>query len=290
MAPADRFGPAVALVLLAMLSFTAMDTISKILVETYAITQILCVRYVCFLGFAVWLVGRRGLAAAARPRRPGLLLATGVLLIVENATFVLAYRYLPIADVQAVAAAAPLIVVALSVPLLGEKVGIRRWLAVAAGFGGVLLIVRPGFASVSWQTAVPVAGALMWGLYQVLVRRVTRQDSAQTVTLWMAAVGLAAAAAGAPLSWQAPDAEGWTLLLAVALLGSTGHFFLIKAFEMHEASRLQPFAYSQLLWSVAAGIVVFGDVPDGWVTAGAGLVVASGLYAWYRQRQRGDVD
>ena len=222
--PKDRFGFAVGLLLLAMLSIAGMDTISKILAQNYAISQILFVRYAFFFCFAIWLAGPRRVVAVARAKHPWLLFATGLLMIVENGTFVLAYRYLPLADVQAVAAASPLIVVALSVPLLGEKVGIRRWFAVTAGFCGVLLIVRPGFSDVSLFTLIPVVGALQWGLYQVLVRRITRDDSVETTTLWMAAVGLVVAAAMSPLSWQAPDTIDWGLLLATSVLGTIGHF------------------------------------------------------------------
>lgn len=290
MQPAERFGPAVGFLLLSTLGFACMDTISKILVQTYAITQILSVRYVFFLGFVIWVIGPRRLRQVARSHAPWLLLPTALLLTVENGTFILAYRYLPLADVQAIAAAAPLIVVALSVPVLGEIVGIRRWLAVLAGFAGVLLIVRPGFAEVTWQTLIPVAGALQWGLYQVLVRKITRLDSSHTTVLWMAIVGVVSVSALAPLSWTPPDAAGWGLLLVVGLLGSMGHLFLIKAVAIFEASRLQPYAYSQLVWSVLLGYLVFSHVPDVWVVSGAVIIIAGGLYAWYRQQLRGDAD
>lgn len=280
----DHFAPAVGLVLLATFCFAGMDTISKYLVTSYPIAQILCIRYAFFLGFAAWVAGRDGIRRALRPNRPWLLLFTGLLLTLENATFVLAYRYLPIGEVQAVAALAPLVVVALSAPLLGEAVGLRRWLAVSVGLIGVVLIVRPGFTVVTWHIVIPILGTLQWGLYQVLNRKITRTDPPQTMVLWMAAIGLAVMLTTAPAVWVPPQGNAWLLLPAVGVIGSLGHYLLIRALDRAEASGLQPFTYSQFLWSVVLGFLVFTEFPDPWMLAGAFLIICGGLYAWRRGR------
>jgi drug/metabolite transporter (DMT)-like permease len=283
---ADGLGRGIALTILAMLAFALMDAISKLLAERYSISQMMWVRYVVFTVFALALVRGKGLANVARSGRPWLQLSRALLLVVENGIFVLAFIHLPLADVHAVAAASPLIVIALSVPLLGEKVGIRRWLAVLAGFAGVLLIVRPGFQTLEWPVAIPVAGAILWGLYQVMVRLCSRTDSADTTLLWSAVVGLAVFCLIGPFTWVEPTAADWALLLVLGLLGSAGHYALIKALVYAEAGAIQPYCYTLLLFAALLGVIVFGDIPDAWTFSGAAIVISSGLYAWYRERKR----
>lgn len=285
-AAGDRTGLGIALSVLAMVCFASMDAVSKHLAEDYAIVQILWVRYAFFLAFALLVARRVGVRNAARSRRPWLQASRALLLLVENGAFVLAFRYLPLADTHAIAASSPLLVVALSVPVLGEKVGIRRWLAVLAGFAGVLLIVRPGFQTLAWPILIPLAGAFLWASYQILVRLCGRTDSSETTLLYSAAVGLAVTSLLGPLDWTPPDAAAWGWLLAVAAIGSTGHLLLIKALQYAEAGAVQPFSYSLLVWATVLGAVVFGDLPDLWTVAGAAIVVASGLYTWYRERRR----
>ena len=275
---------AVALTLAAMFAFAAMDGLSKVLAGKLAIAQMLWFRYILFTALAVIVLHRQGLAGVWRTGRPWLQGGRSLLMVVENGIFVLAFKYLPLADVHAIAAASPLIVIALSVPMLGEKVGPRRWLAVIAGFLGVLLIVRPGFQDLSWPILIAIAGAILWGLYQILVRMCGMGDKSETTWLWSAVIGLIATSFVGPFTWVAPDASGWLMLIAIAVLGCGAHLALIQAFVLAEAGVLQPFSYSLLLWATLIGYFGFGDVPDRWTLAGATLILASGLYAWHRER------
>lgn len=278
-------GTAIGLMLAAMLAFAAMDAISKILATKLAIPQILWVRYLFFTFLAVVMLrSSGGLIGALRSRQPWLQFWRALLIIVENGVFVLAFTLMPLADMHAIAAASPLIVVALSVPLLGEKVGPRRWLAVGAGFLGVLLIVRPGFEAIDWRMAVALTGTLMWAVYQIMVRLCARTDSSETTWAWTAVVGLAATTLVGPFHWVWPDTHGWLLLGAIAVLGSLAHLAFIKAFAYAEAGALQPYSYTLLIWAAVVGYLVFGDIPDGWTIAGAVIIMASGLYAWHRER------
>jgi drug/metabolite transporter (DMT)-like permease len=279
-------GLGIGLTLLAMFGFAAMDGISKVLAGAHAIPQILWVRYILFTMLAVVVLRQKGLATVWRSGQPWLQLARALLIVVENGMFVLAFKYLPLADVHAIAAASPLIVIALSVPLLGEKVGPRRWLAVAVGFFGVLLIVRPGFQQIGVGMLIALAGAALWGLYQILVRLCSATDSTETTWLWSAVVGLAATSLVGPFTWTTPDAQGWALLVLLAALGSGAHLALIKALSLAEASALQPFGYTLFLWAIVIGYLAFGDLPDRWTLAGGGIILASGLYAWHRERVR----
>ncbi len=281
---AQRPGLAIALMLVAMLGFAGMDGISKVLGQSLPIPQILWVRYILFTLFVAILLGPRGMRTALHSEQPWLQFSRALLIVIENGIFVLAFIYMPLADMHAIAAASPLIVVALSVPMLGEKVGPRRWAAVLAGFIGVLVIVRPGFQAVDWRIGIAIAGTLLWALYQVLVRLCSRTDSGETTWAWTAIVGLIATTSVGPAVWVWPDATGWALLIAIAILGSGSHFALIKALGFWQAGALQPYSYTLLIWAAAIGYLWFGDVPDRWTLAGAAIIIASGLYAWHRER------
>lgn len=282
----DRAALGIGLALASMFGFACMDAMSKLLTERYALSQILWFRYIVFTAFALLMVWSRGPIAVWRSERPWLQLSRALLLLLENWIFVLAFMHLPLADVHAIAAASPLIVIALSVPLLGEKVGIRRWLAVSVGFLGVLLIVRPGFKVVEWPLMVALLGAVMWAAYQIMVRLSARYDSSQTTLMWSAVIGLAGASLVGPFQWVTPDARGWVLLTGVAFAGSLSHYALIKALEYAEASALQPYSYALLVFAALLGFLVFGHLPDVWTLSGAAVIVASGLYSWNRERVR----
>jgi drug/metabolite transporter (DMT)-like permease len=270
---------------LAMMGFASMDAMSKWIVADYAIGQMMWIRYGIFCVFAWLVVRRRGLVAAARTRQPWLQAARAGLAVIESAVFVLAFRYLPLADTHAVAATSPLIVIALGALFLGERAGAARWLAVAVGLAGVLMIVRPGFRTLDWPLLLPLLGALLWATYQMLVRLCARDDTPDTTLVWSAFTAFAATSFVGPWQWQWPDAMGWTLLLAIALLGALAHFALIKALDYAEAGAVQPYSYTMLVWATVLGALVFGDIPDRWTLLGAAVIVASGLYTWRHDRR-----
>jgi drug/metabolite transporter (DMT)-like permease len=273
--------------LLAMFLFACMDATNKHLSQTYAIAQILWVRYVFFLLFAMLVARRRmRLSLAFRSRAFWLQTIRSLVLIGEIGTFILALHFLPLADVHAIAAVTPLLVTALSVPILGERVGWRRWAAVGAGFIGVLIIVRPGFVEADWRVSIALAGALFFAIYQIMLRVAARHDPPETTLLYSALVGTIVMSAIGPSRWTPPDTEGWALLALGALLGSCAHFALIKALELGEASRLQPYGYTLMIWAAVIGLIVFGQFPDAFTVAGGVIIAASGLYAFARERAK----
>ncbi|HEX2115730.1 MAG TPA: DMT family transporter [Alphaproteobacteria bacterium] len=276
---------AIAVMLLAMFLFACMDAVNKNLSQTYAVTQILWVRFVFFLGFALLVARQRmRLSVAIRSRAFWLQSARSVLLIGEIGTFILALHYLPLADVHALAAITPLLVTALSVPILGERVEWRRWAAIAAGFVGVLIIVRPGFIELDWRIFIALAGALFFAVYQIMLRVVARHDPPETTLLYSALIGTIVLSGIGPFTWTPPDAEAWVLLLIGAVLGAGAHYSLIKALELGEASRLQPYGYTLMIWAALIGYVAFGQFPDAFTVAGAVIIAASGIYAFARER------
>ena len=277
----------VALMLGSMGLLACMDAVSKVLAADYPIPQILWVRAVMFAAFAAAMARRIGLRRAWRSGRPGLQLFRSLLMIVEMGVFVLAFTYLPLADVHAIAASSPLLVIALAGPLLGERVSAARWCAVVAGFAGVLAIVRPGFQEVGPGLLIALLGALLWAAYQILLRLVSRSDRSETTLLWSGVVGALALTAVGPFTWRAPDLEGWLWLALLGALGAAAHLLLILALEAAPAAALQPYSYALLVAAAAVGFLGFGDAPDAWTVVGAVVIVASGLFAFCRERRPG---
>ena len=270
--------------IIGMLFFGSMDAVSKHLTSSLPVIEILWVRYLFFalFGFllAVHYSGLRGL----RTSIPFLQIARGLALVFEIVLFTYAFRYLPLADAHVMAASVPLIVLALAVPILKERVGHRRWFAVVLGFLGVLIILRPGFGN--WQPILflPLLGAFGFAVYLVLTRMAAKFDTIGTSAFYTGVVGLSVLSIFLPLEWKTPTIEEWGWLLLASVLGLCGHISVIKALSMAEASVLQPFFYVVLVWATFLGFIIFDDIPDFITIIGACIIVGSGLYAWYRER------
>lgn len=286
MAPTHSTGHGIAVLVVGMLFFSLLDVVSKLLGPLMPVTQILWVRFLAFVPLALLMAWRPGQGIAWRTRRPYLQAFRGLFLVVEMGMFVWAFKTMPLADVQSIAAVTPLMVMALAVPMLGETVGWRRWLAIAVGLAGVLLIVRPGFQELGTGTLVALVGAVLWAFYQIMLRIVGREDSASTTAVWSAVMGAIAMSFIAPFDWVAPTPYGWLLLAAAAIFGALGHTIYSRAFVYAPAGVLQPFTYLMLVFAVILGWLIFDHLPDMWTFAGAGLIVGSGLYALHRERVR----
>lgn len=278
----------IVLILLANFGFAGMDAVSKTLTMEYSVAQILWVRFAFFAAFATVLAWRRGggVIRQFKTTRPVFQIARALLLVAEIGCFILAFRYMQLADTHSIGAVFPLVITALSALWLGETVGVRRWTAVAVGFVGMLVILRPGLSVFDPIALLPFAGAVMFGVYQVMTKVISRTDSMETILLYTGWIGVAAMSFFGPFYWEWPDARGWGLLLLAGLLGSIGHATVIKALEIAPASVLQPFNYTLLVWATGIGFVVFGDLPDIWTVVGAAIIVSSGLYVWWRERVR----
>jgi len=272
------------LTMFAMLCFAGMDATSKFLVADYAVGQMMWIRCIILFLFAWFVVRRIGVRAALKTPRPGVQITRSLILLIESALFVFAFRYLPLADTHALASTSPLIVIALGVIFLNERAGAARWLAVVAGFTGVLLIIRPGFRDFDWPLLLPVVGAVLWATYQILTRLAARHDSADTSLVWAALIALIATTFVAPIDWRWPTAGAWVLIVGVAIIGSVANYALIKALDYAEAGAVQPYSYTLLVWATLLGFVVFGDFPDLWTIVGAAVIVASSAYTWYHDR------
>jgi drug/metabolite transporter (DMT)-like permease len=197
--------------------------------------------------------------------------------------FFTSVSFLPLADVTAIGFVAPLILTGLAHFVLAEKVGVRRWAAIFVGFCGVLVIIRPGFDVMHWAVFVVLAMAASNAVYQLATRMLAGVDSAQTTIFYTGIVGAIAFSLFVPFFWTPPSLAGWLSMMALGLFGGLGHYLLIQAFALAPASLLAPFTYTAIVWVTILGYLVFGDFPDAWTMAGAAIVIASGIYVFYRE-------
>jgi drug/metabolite transporter (DMT)-like permease len=260
--------------------FAAQDGISRHLASNYSVMMVVMIRFWVFALFVMLVAASSagGLRAAARSRMPRLQLARGVILVAEICVMVVGFVKLGLIEAHAVFASYPLLVAALSGPILGEKVGWRRWTAIMVGFAGVLVILQPGQGVVSPWALVPLLAALMFAVYGLLTRYVARTDPAPVSFFWTGVVG---AVAMTPFGLA-----DWAWMATLCCTAVLGHWLLIRAFAVAEASAIQPFAYLQLVFAATIGLFVFGEVLRTNVVIGAGLVVASGIFTLWRQRVR----
>jgi drug/metabolite transporter (DMT)-like permease len=275
------------LLFLASVGFiTVVDTTAKSLTEAFHALQIV---WGYFFGISLY-VALYALVAARRTSllrttRPWLQVVRSALLVFSITSLFVGLAYLPIAEATVIGFTAPLFVVALSGPLLGERVGPHRWLAVLLGLAGVLVIVRPGGGIAHWAAAMPLLGAAAFALYQIATRVLVRTETTATTLLYTAFGGLIWTSLLVPFVWVWPAPAHWLAFLFIGALGAAAHLCLIKAFEMAQASLLAPLNYSKLIWATLAGFLVFGDLPGLNTAAGCALIVAGGLHVILRERR-----
>ena len=264
--------------------FALQDAVTKLLVQDVPVAQIVFVRFAAFavfaLSFAAW---SGGIGPSLRSRVPLLQLLRCVIMCSEIALFALSLRYLGLAEVHAILACFPLVVAALSVPILGEKVGPRRWAAVAIGFIGTLIILRPGLTVFNPYALLPLSCAVIYALYNLLTRQVSRHDSFATSLVYFGVVGALLSGLVALPGWQPVSRGDGLLLLVLCCTSISAHMMLIKALQLTEAVVLQPFNYLVLLWAMLIAFLFFKESIDLPTIIGATIVVASGVYVAYRE-------
>lgn len=267
-------------------TFASQDAITKHLVQSYPAPFFLMVRYWVFTAFATAVALRASggsLTAAASTRSPVLQIMRGLVLVAAVIFFALGLRSLKLVEMHAVFGIGPLLVTALSLPLLGERVGWRRWGAVGVGFIGLLVILRPGFGVFQTAAVFPILAALSTSFYVVLTRRVSRHDDFATTYLYTALVGAVAMTLAGAVQWASPSPVDWLWIGVLCVTSVSGHFLLIKSLEFAPASVLQPFSYLLLVFAATLGFIVYGELPDAWTLVGAGIVIASGLFVIWRE-------
>jgi drug/metabolite transporter (DMT)-like permease len=195
----------------------------------------------------------------------------------------LGYSYLPLGDAVALEQSGPIFLTALSVPLLGERVGMRRWSAVIVGFVGVLIMTRPGAGVFNPAALLSLTSALLYAVAMIAIRKMSRSEPAATIVFYFTAIGAAAGALSLPFSWHTPDGNGLLLLVGIGLLGGMAQITMTLAFRLAPVALIAPFGYAGLVFAMGFGFFIWGDVPDAYLLIGAAIVVASGLYILHRE-------
>ncbi len=269
--------------------FAMQDGISRHLAEEYNVLMVIMIRYWFFAAFVITVAARQagGIRRAAATRQPGLQIFRGLLLAAEVCVMVLGFVLLGLVESHAVFAAYPLLVAALSGPVLGEKVGWRRWTAIGIGFVGVLIILQPGFGVFQPAAVVPLIAALGFALYGLLTRYAARRDSAAVSFFWTGTTGAVAMTLVGVWFWEPMRAPDWGWMGLLCMTAAFSHWLLIKCYEVAEASAVQPFAYLQLPFAAALGMAVFGETLRANVAIGAAIVVGAGLFTLWRARSTG---
>ena len=280
----DRPGLGITLMIAATFIFASQDGISRYLAGEYNTMLVVMIRYLFFTGCVIAYFSTRpgGVRAVMKSGQPWLQVTRGLILVVEILVAVQAFVYLGLIETHAIFAGFPLLVAALSGPVLGEWIGWRRWMAIGVGFVGVLILLRPGFREFSPELLLPIASVVLFAFYQLFTRKVAATDSAETSFAWTAIVGLAVMIAIGPFYWQpiAPIDWGWLILLSLFAL--IGHFMLIKSLEVTEAGTVQPLNYFHLVFATFFGVTIFGETLDQWTVIGAAIIVAAGLFTVLR--------
>jgi len=223
-----------------------------------------------------------------RTRRPWLQVGRSLLLFVSTALNFFALQYLQLAETMSIMFATPLLVALLAGPILGEYIGPRRLAAVTVGFLGVLVITRPGLGAMHPAALLSVAGAFAYAFYAISTRMLAASDSARTTMVYSGLAGVALMTPLLPFLWRSPSSPWiWLMVVALGAYGAFGHWLLILAHARAPAPVLSPFIYTQIVWMLALGYLLFGDWPDAATLVGAGIVIASGLYLLYRERVGG---
>ncbi|MCU7649620.1 DMT family transporter [Pseudomonas piscis] len=284
---ADHPLKGIALICLAVLLFASHDTLSKYLSAFYPIVMVVWARYVVHtLLMLVVFVPRSGFSAVVRTRRPGLQLLRALCMIGTSLLFTTGLRYIPLAEATAVNFLAPLLVTALSVPFLGERVSRAQWLAVLIGFVGVLIVVRPGGSLFTPAILFPLGSALCFGFYQLLTRKLSGIDSPTTSNFLIGIINSLIMSALLPFFWSTPSLVHGLFMIGLGACGMFGHLLLTQAFRHAAPAMLAPFSYGQILFAGMYGYLIFGHTPDSYGLAGIAVICLSGLAVAWAQRKR----
>lgn len=262
-----------------------MDGLAKYLSAEYHVVQVTWARYLFHLLLLMVLLTWRLRPAELIPRQWRLQLVRSALLLGTTLCYFGAVSFLPLADVLALAFISPVVSTALAPLVLGEYVGPRRWAAVALGFVGALVVIRPGLTVFHWASLLGLGAGFFYGMYQLATRRLSGSGRPIITLLYTAVFGVVVLSLVVPVFWTMPDVKGWLLMAAMGAFGATAHFLIIRAFEYAAAPVLAPVNYVEIIAATALGWAAFGDFPDAWTWVGIVIIVASGLFISLLERR-----
>lgn len=281
---ADNTVKGIVALVVATLFFAGQDAITKHLTETLPVAQIIFVRFFFFALFALVFAARRiGIRSAFVSQAPGLQILRGLLIVAEITLFAWCLHFMGLAEMHAIFASFPLVITVLSIPILGEQVGWRRWVAVGLGFIGTLIIIQPGNGEFNLYAILVMVCVVMFALYNLLTRKVSRHDHFETSLIYFGVVGFIVSLLVIPFFWQAVNSSELLWLLSISITSIIGHLLLIKALQLAPAVILQPFNYFVLVWAIGIGYFAYQEVLSTTELMGATLVVLSGIYIARRE-------
>jgi drug/metabolite transporter (DMT)-like permease len=279
----------IGLMLAGIFLFCCNDALGKWLLGTYSVWQMLVIRSIAALALLSPLLWREGRAGIATAPRPWLQLLRVAMSVTESIMFFWAVTYLPLADTVTFYLAAPIYVTALSAIFLREPVGWRRWSAVVVGFIGVLIALRPSAATLTWPALIALTGSVFFSVFLITTRQLRGTSDVVLVSGTFAAM-LIVAGAVAPLTWIAPSARDFALMSLLGLVATVAFACINRSLKLAPASVVVPYQYTMIIWAVALGFLVFGDVPDRFTLIGGAIIIAAGLYIFWREQIRGRRD
>jgi drug/metabolite transporter (DMT)-like permease len=285
-ARADRPFKGIALILASTVFLGTSDVTAKYLSATLPSIEITWLRFLVFALIMSPAMLPGSPLFALPTTRPGLQLLRGAALLGSSLFFISGLRFLPMAEASATGFVSPLFVTALSIIFLGEKVGLRRWIATAVGLVGVIIILRPGTSAFHPAAFFPLVSALAWACTLIMTRMLSGRERAVTTMTCSSIAGLCIVSALVPFVWVAPTWHDILFGILVGLASTAGQWIVVLAFRYADASVLAPFSYTQLVWVSILGFLIFGELPDAWTITGAAFIVASGLYTAHRERIR----
>ena len=266
---------------------TANDATSKYLVQAYPVGQVIGLRQAATLLVLIPYVMLFSRWSALRVVDWSGQLTRGALFIIGSVFIVLSLAELPLATAITMLFASPIFMVMLSAPLLGERIGRHRWIAVIGGFAGVLIILRPGAEAFQWALLLPLLAAMVNALRDVLTRRLSRTETSIAILFWSNIILMTGGFATLPFGWVPVTADAAFWFVAAGIFNGSAHFCIIEALRTGEASVVAPIRYTALLWAAVIGFIVWGELPEIWLWAGAAVMVASSLYMMRVERRRG---
>jgi len=265
------------LMIAAVASFTVLDSTAKYLTNDLPVFEVVWARYLFSLLIFPVIFPIASVREAFKTKRPWVQIARALLLVGATVSIFFAVHYLPLAETYAISFISPFLAALFAIVLLREKVSSRRWIAIAVGFGGVLIVLRPGIDIFGWATLFPLAMAVFWALYQVVTRLLSATEPPLTTLFFTMMTGSAVLTCVVPFIWVMPGPNAWMLMGFMGLVGLIGQWLLIKAYAIATSSLLAPFAYTQIVWATLIGYVVFGDFPSVSTLIGVAVVIIGSL-------------
>jgi drug/metabolite transporter (DMT)-like permease len=257
---------------------TANDAVSKYLTESHPVGQVICLRQAATLLVIVpYVMLASGWGALRVVSWPGQI-TRGLLFVANAVLIVLGFSLLPLVTVIMIMFSSPIFLALMSGTLLGERVSLERWIAILAGFAGVLIVMRPGASAFEWALLVPVAASFANALRDIVTRRLSRTETSIAILFWSTLIVMAGGALTAPFGWTPVSAANAAWFVAAGVFNAAAHFLMIEALRLGEAAVISPVRYTSLIWAAFLGWFVWGDLPDAWAVAGSAVIVASGIY------------